>query len=254
MQDYSADYARYYHLLTGHKKYADESKLLLRFLENSGFGEFSSVLSVGCGIGSHERLLAKYVGSVLGIDQSPYMIEYGSQMDNPSNLVLKNTDLTSINNLHFDIVISLFNVVNCVSPGSSLDGFMKSIADRINPGGLVLLELWNRKATISEPPIKVNRKYSSKGVSLSRTAIPHLDPVSATLSLEYTIDGFDNDLPVSIRSTHDLYLHSIEVVEKQFLDLGFTSIKWYSALSDGMKPLVDDRSERMLLVTALKAL
>jgi len=252
MNDYTADYAKYYGLLTGHKSYHEEIQHLLRLLNSKGFDEYTSVLSVGCGIGSHERLLAKHVGSVMGIDQSPHMINYGQQMVNPSNLILENKDLAHIEAAPFDVVISLFNVVNCISAGSSLDAFFKEIAYRVKSGGLVVLESWNQKATISTPPTKVTREYSSDGISLSRTALPHLDSVSSTLRLEYLINGVDHDNIISIVSIHDLYLHSIQLIESHLIANGFSCINWYTALSDGMNILCDDTFERMLLVSATK--
>ena len=253
MNDYSADYAKYYELLTGHKNYEYEIHLLLRHLAFCGFGQSSRVLSVGCGIGSHERLLAKHVSTVTGIDQSPYMIKYGRELTNPSNLFLENKDLTHIENAMYDVVISLFNVINCVPSGPPLARFIKSITDKLNPRGTIILECWNQKATIAVPPQKVVRDYSSDCVSLSRTALPHLDSSKSTLRLEYIIKGFDRDKAISIKSTHELYLHSIEVIEKQLIANNFTSIKWYSALSEGMNALADDRVQRMLLVSATRA-
>ena len=112
MNDYTAEYAKYYRLLTGHKNYHEEIQHLVRLFNSNGFDECSNVLSVGCGIGSHERLLAKHVGSVIGIDQSPHMINYGRKIVNPTNLILENKDLAHIEDTMFDIVISLFNVIN----------------------------------------------------------------------------------------------------------------------------------------------
>ena len=66
MEDYSKNYSNYYDLLTSHKDYESEVKLLINFLRKKGFGSDARTLSVGCGTGSHERLLAREMREVVG--------------------------------------------------------------------------------------------------------------------------------------------------------------------------------------------
>lgn len=49
--------------------------LVRRILKATGAGKDSSILSLGCGIGDTELLLARHVGTVHGIDLSPRAIE-----------------------------------------------------------------------------------------------------------------------------------------------------------------------------------
>ena len=61
--DYSAEYAECYELITQHKSYRKEADALSLFLETYGV---SQILSIGCGIGSHERFLAQKGFKVFG--------------------------------------------------------------------------------------------------------------------------------------------------------------------------------------------
>jgi hypothetical protein len=114
------------------------------------------------------------------------------------------------------------------------------------------MELWNPIETIRVPPVKIERSFSSKGVDLKRVVTPFVYPLDAKIRLEYNINGTDGGMPVSFRSTHEILLHSCNVIEYFLGKAGFGSITWYSALSEGFECAKD--TNRMLLVCAQKVL
>ncbi len=250
MKDYSANYAKYYDLLTSHKDYETEARILANFLENQGWGPEARVLSVGCGTGSHERLLAGRFREVVGIDRSTHMINFGRMKDPIENLILRDTDLAYLEEDNFDIVISLFNVANCIADLEALNAFFDDIAKKVSETGICILEVWSSSAVISVPPEVVEREYRDGSVHLKRIATPHLFPNDAILSLEYQITGDDGDKPVAISSLHNIYLHSKELLVCCLEQAGFGTPDWYSALSEGMDPA--DEEDRMLLLCARK--
>lgn len=250
MEDYTQKYAKYYDLLTSHKDYDAEVNMLAGFLEKEGFGPEARVLSVGCGTGSHERLLASRVHEIIGIDQSKHMINYGHQKNEIKNLTLKDVDLTDLAEGEFDVVMSLFNVANCVGDFAALTTFFEGIAKKTRKEGIVIFEVWNPIAIIRVPPKVVAREYNEGDIRLTRVATPYLYPQDGILRLEYHIVGQDSDKPVSIRSIHNIHLHSREHLECCLRQAGFGSADWYSALSEGMKPAVSN--DRMLLCCARK--
>lgn len=84
--------------------------LAARILDRTGAGRQSRVLSLGCGIGDTEMLIAPHVGELVGLDLSPKAI--GQARDDARRLGLRNTtfvegtmdrDLGS-----FDAVIAVF--------------------------------------------------------------------------------------------------------------------------------------------------
>ncbi|MCF8140909.1 MAG: class I SAM-dependent methyltransferase [Cyanobium usitatum Tobar12.5m-G36] len=251
MNDYSREYARYYDLLTGHKDYESEVNLLACFLERNFFSLDLRVLSVGCGTGSHERLLATRVKEITGIDRSSHMIAYGRRKEAVANLKLIDADLADLPDKDFDVVLSLFNVVNCINDLDALNAFFASIASKIRSNGILIVEAWNLAATIRVPPQVVVRRYSEGDITLTRVATPTLYPNDGILRLEYHITGWDCADPVSICSTHSIYLHSRELIEYCLRRAGFGSADWYSALSEGMNPAVNEA--RMLLLCAKKS-
>jgi len=250
MNDYSDDYAEYYDLLTRHKDYEDEVDILTRFLRSQGFGPESRVLSVGCGTGSHERLLAGRVREVVGIDKSTHMIDCGLAKNKVENLTLIGLDIADLEEGNFDVVISLFNVANCVGDLAALNALFSGISKNLKPNGIVLIEVWSNTAVIDVPPVVVEREYREVGVHLKRIATPRLFPSDAIVVLEYQITGSDHSGPVSLRSLHNIYLHSRELLEDCLVKAGLGALNWYSALSQGMRPA--DRNDRMLLLCGRK--
>jgi SAM-dependent methyltransferase len=250
MHDYTLQYARYYDLLTSHKDYDAEVDTLFSFLAREGFGSQSRVLSVGCGTGSHERLLASRVSQIVGIDQSSNMVACGLRKKAVPNLMLKNENISNLVEDKFDVVISLFNVVNCIREMEALSAFFAAIAAKTRNNGLLIIEVWNSFATILAPPQVVERRYNAGDVQLKRVATPFLYPHDGILRLEYHITGQDGGDSVSLQSIHNIYLHSRELLECCLRQAGFGPADWYSALSEGMNPAVNEH--RMLLFCARK--
>ena len=249
MTDYIQDFAQYYSILTQHKDYAGEVARLHEVLEQHDIGGSAKVLSVGCGIGTHERLLAAHYSFVHGVDKSAPMIEFGKKADNPASLKLSCNDLSELQERYFDCAISLFNVANCIEELDELQAFFSAIALRLKDNAPLLFEVWNAKETLAEPPVVVTREYTQGDVSLNRTVTPTMRS-EKYLELDYDIKGHDGEQAVAFHSIHPIILHSREEFEAVLESSGFSGIEWFSALSEGMKPMV--ASDRMLLCKAKK--
>ena len=84
--DYDSDYSEIYDILSSHKEYKTETNKLNSFLLEIGIvNNKDNILSVGCGTGTHELLLAKKDYSILGIDSSKNMIERAKSKNNFKN-------------------------------------------------------------------------------------------------------------------------------------------------------------------------
>lgn len=250
MEDYTESYAKYYDLLTRHKSYGNEVNRLVQFLNQEGFGVQDKVLSVGCGIGAHEKLLAAHFKKVTGVDNSTHMITYGQKINKTENLTLTDKALDDLDEQHFDVVISLFNVANCIGGIRDLVRFFRSVASKMRPEGLLVFEIWNATDTILFPPQIVERRYEAGNTYLKRVAKPVLDAHQGLLRLEYDITGQEGGEPVALSSIHNVYLYACNVIEYCLEEASFETVSWFSALSEGMNPAVDN--DRMLLCCARK--
>ncbi len=109
--------------------------LVGRMLSMCPVGPESRVLSLGCGIGDTELLLAPHVGELIGVDLSPAGIRQ-AQADAAA------AGLTNARFLHgtiddvegeFDFVYAIFFLHHL--PDDSLPGTARTIAGRLRPGG-----------------------------------------------------------------------------------------------------------------------
>lgn len=245
--DYTADFARYYATLNTHKDYRKEVQILRRALNDSGVPSSGRILSVGCGIGSHERLLVEYFSCVVGIDQSDEMISIGLRENVHPNLELKCQSLSQLNIQYFDAAISLFNVVNCIEAIDDVKDMFSEISKRLRFNGAFIFEIWSNQAVQEDPPVVVTRECKKGAISLLRKASPvqHSD---RHLELAYEVTGVDDGHVVAFRSNHHLYLHTVEECNDALKACGYDDVKWYSALSEGMHPVKNN--DRMLLCVA----
>ena len=244
MQDYHKQYAEYYDLLTGHKDYEKEADLLLNFILDNGFDSNSKILSIGCGIGKHENLLASHFKEIVGIDKSPYMIEKAKSSFQKKNLEFICCDLNDLKSKNFDIVISLFNVFNCVRNLQDLSGIMKEVKKLINKKSIFVFELWNKDAVEKDPPTTITRQYKNKDIYIKRVAKPIFEIEKSLITLNYEVSGTNKNQPFDLKSTHKIYLHSNDNIEQCLRNNEFVNIEWYSALSENLKNI--NTKDRML--------
>ncbi|MBK9167127.1 MAG: methyltransferase domain-containing protein [Bryobacterales bacterium] len=110
--------------------------MVRRLLTVSGAGPGSRVLSLGCGIGDTELLLAPHVGSVTGIDLSPSAIRQARA--DASAAGIRNAEFIEGAFEHldgaFDFAFGVFFLHHL--PDASLDAFPERIASLLAPGGV----------------------------------------------------------------------------------------------------------------------
>lgn len=247
--DYSETYADCYEFITQHKNYIAEVDMLLNFLANFEFDR--KILSVGCGTGMHEVEIAKRGFMVFGMDKSEWMISHAlSKSNNVSGLSFGMTYSEAGHYLGtpFGCVISLFNVINCLSDLSSLRNFFHEIYAQMKPGGVFFFEAWNGIECLRHPPETVGRDFEdSNGSFLSRKATPSLKTSSQYLEISYEINGFIQGRKVSIESLHGITLFTINEISYLLNSVGFKNVEIFSALPE-LEPFDLDSSHppRML--------
>tara|TARA_Y100000589_G_scaffold105472_2_gene99938 strand:- start:4065 stop:4820 length:756 start_codon:yes stop_codon:yes gene_type:complete len=244
MQDYHREYAEYYDLLTGHKDYEKEVELLLNFIWNNGFNSNSKILSIGCGIGKHEHLLASHFKKIVGIDKSPHMIEKAKSSYQKNNIEFICCDLKDLKNENFDIVISLFNVFNCIKNLKDLSEIMNNVKKLINKKSIFVFELWNKEAIEKDPPKIITREYKNTDIYIKRIAKPIYEIENELITLNYEVSGINKKQSFDLKSTHKIYLHSNGNIEKCLRENNFVNVEWYSSLSDNLTNF--NKKDRML--------
>jgi SAM-dependent methyltransferase len=107
-----------------------------RILKLTGAGAGSRVLSLGCGIGDTELLLAPHVAEVVGVDLSPAAIRQARA--DARKLGVRNTRFEPGGNFaaygRYDVVIAVFFLHHL--PDEELDELPVRLAATLNPGGV----------------------------------------------------------------------------------------------------------------------
>lgn len=111
--------------------------LAAHILHATGAGPASRLLSIGCGIGDTELLLAPHVGEVTGIDLSPSAIaaaqEAARQTGFP-NAVFRESAYEEMAGCTFDVVIAIFFLHHLSD--ATLAGFPARLRQLLAPGGV----------------------------------------------------------------------------------------------------------------------
>ena len=105
-----------------------------RILHLTGAGSSTRVLSLGCGIGDTELLLAPHVAEVVGVDLSPAAVRQARA--DAERLGIANASFAEPAALRgrFDMVMAIFFLHHL--PDDELAGLPRSLQDLLTPGGM----------------------------------------------------------------------------------------------------------------------
>jgi SAM-dependent methyltransferase len=113
--------------------------MVARILQMTGAGKTSRVLSLGCGIGDTELLLAPYVAEVVGVDLSPAAVRQ-ARFD-AGQLGIRNARFREGSGTEgsaaegpFDVVIAVFLLHHL--PEAALEELPRQLHERLTPGGV----------------------------------------------------------------------------------------------------------------------
>ena len=185
-EKYNNNMATIYDLIHEDKDYKSEVDYI-EHIYRSIDSDKKEVLDVGCGTGRHLEVFKEYGYKVNGVDPSGHMIEEAkNRLGSDANLVCG--DANDIKG-RFDLVISMFNVVNHITgEDEELEEFFKSISRRMNKKGILVFDCFNRAAYVKDAPHKIVKNLKS-GASL--VVEPKTDYYESTLDLmcEYKDDS-----------------------------------------------------------------
>ena len=157
------------------KSYSEEVK----YVENL-FNQYSKIpvkriLDLGSGTGGHGKVFSKKGYNVTGIEKSYEMVSIANQHKS-KNFKSINSDLTNFNlNTKYDLIISLFHVLNYLNSNNELMLAFKNISMHLKKGGLFIFDVWYSPAVYMQKPEIRKREFIIDDYCITRVAKPSFE-------------------------------------------------------------------------------
>ena len=146
------EYSNYYDSFYKDKDYNKEVEFLEEIIKRYS-SPVENILSLGCGTATHDALLAKKGFKIMGIDRSEEMLEIAKEKTRNLPIDFKCCDNSNFYlDKKFDMAIAMFNVVGYQTENDAMEGMLKSTANCLKEGGLLVFDCWYLPAVLKDRP------------------------------------------------------------------------------------------------------
>lgn len=190
--DYGRAFAEYYDLINSQKDYRAEAGSVFAAIERCYRGAGKAMADVGCGTGNFTGIFREKGYEVTGYDVSPHMLAIARRKPGASKYIC--ADFSRAHR-KYDLVVSMFNVVNAVGDYYKLEAFFRAVSGGLKRDGLFIFDAWNGSAVLRTPPVRKVRVIEKDGRRIVRTVVPHNDLLAQTSDHEYRIEVFSGRKP-----------------------------------------------------------
>jgi SAM-dependent methyltransferase len=189
-QPFGSDYAKCYDALYAEKNYESECDLIERLLHSHGNAKISSILDLGCGTGNHALPLARRGFEVVGVDRSEFMLEQARNKASSSastcHADFYNADIRHVDlGRRFDSVLMMFAVLGYQLANVDVMGTLRAARRHLNPGGLLLFDVWHGPAVLLQRPSERLRVIPIVNGKILRTGSSELDTNRHICTVKY---------------------------------------------------------------------
>lgn len=159
-----------YKLLEKSRDFESEVAFLVEMVGQDRFNRIDSVLDLGCGLGSHSQLLIDLGKRVTGVDKFQAPTEV---IGNPQFRFMQ-VDLENlcVDEEKFDLIVSLFHVVNYLSREYVLSKFFSKVAGLLPKQGIFCFDVWNQDCVVQSGLEVTHRRYEIETDFLERCLTP----------------------------------------------------------------------------------
>jgi SAM-dependent methyltransferase len=208
-------HAQWYDRWHGGKDYQSEvDQLTAVFAQH---GPVSSVLDLGCGTGRHLCLLAEAGYVVVGVDRSPGMVSQARHRLAPHRSAsVVQADILEVRlGSVFDAAIMMFSVLGYLGTTGELLGALGSARRHLRPGGLLVLDVLDGSAVLSNEPRGGFTAMTDGSQSLLRATTSRVHPEEQIYEMGVQLWLIDGDHLVE----HDDETHSLRFFLPRELEL-----------------------------------
>ena len=134
------DFAKYYDIFYKKKDYKKEVEFLKKFIKKE-----DKIIDVGCGTGIHASILEKDNYNIDGLDINVEMLNIARTRLRGN---LYNQNMLNINvNTKYDVIISMFAVINHLKNIKELENTLKNFKKILNINGKIIIDLHNPQSS-----------------------------------------------------------------------------------------------------------
>lgn len=209
-------YAPFYDLLNKDKPYEKEVDFILDELEAQGVQPPFKVLELGCGTGKHLSLLAERGCQCIGIDASDQMIRMARERHPGLKFKVQNIQTLDVDG-KFDVVLSLFHVMNYLGSTAALTQVMQKVASLLTEGGVFLFDSWYGPAVQHDQPTSRKRVFANEEMKITRTSHPDHNARQRTVNV---IFDFDIEGGTRFQEKHFMRYYFTNEIENAILAAG----------------------------------
>lgn len=218
-------YASIYDDLYNDKDYNAECNLIQRIFEQYGSNHIKTILDLGCGTGNHALPLAEQGFEVTGVDCSQEMINKAQSKNTPCTFYLG--DIRQFNaNRKSDAVLMMFAVLGYQLENADVLAALKTARCHLNPGGLLIFDVWYGPAVLAQRPTDKVKIISTKSKKIIRAASGDLDIRRQICTVRYHIWQLnDNMLTAETQEEHQMRFFFPKELEFLVQTAGFKLIR-----------------------------
>lgn len=235
MTAYAGRHAELYDLFYADKPYAQEASFVHELLRKHAARVPRRVLDVACGTGRHAFELEKLGYEVWGVDQSPDMLDHAKRRaeESESSVHFELGDMRNLDPIHtrFDAAVCLFDSLGYVVSNAGVHDTLSAIRRRLEPDGLLVLEVWHAPAILRGFERVRVRRLEVPGGQVLRIAETELDVGRQCASVRYSLVDLRDD--GTWRRTEETQVNRYFLVpdlEAHLETAGFEAIAWFGGL------------------------
>ena len=220
MNSFSEFYANCYDQIHSNKNYDDETSRLINFInENYQGKDLIRILDFGCGTGGHLQSLQMKGRELSGFDISTDMLTIAKQKTTGINFANKLDELES----NFNLVYSLFDVVNYQVSADSLRSFINGVATKLLPGGYFICDGWNLSGVRLDPPKVTQRDFMVQSKKITRRVKPSFEDNYRLSNLKIDLIK-EGEIQPFLTENHQIRAYSPSELIEVLQEVGFEDI------------------------------
>lgn len=202
-------YAKYYDLLYKDKDYRSETDYINKFIRKFK-PDSESILDLGCGTGNHDLFLAEKGFKTTGVELSSNMHSRAVKLLNEKankklDLMFHKGDIRRIRlRKKYDVIISLFHVINYQTTNKDLDSVFKTVKMHLKKDGLFIFDFWYGPAVLNDRPVKKTKIIEEDEFKIKRYTIPEMrvNENLAVINFKIEVNDKKSDIKNKFRETH----------------------------------------------------